>query len=76
MISVETMRCCKVRRILRYHAPNNLLSSENFAYHAFALVFFSLREEKKINIMLSAIASKQTARARSAGCCKYEQNKV
>ena len=47
MISVETMRCCKVRRILRYHAPNNLLSSENFAYHAFALVFFFTQRGKK-----------------------------
>ena len=31
MITGETMRWCKVKRILWYHAPNKLLASEKFA---------------------------------------------
>ena len=37
---------------------------------------FSVQGWKSVAIRLSTIISKQTARARSSGCCKQEQNKV
>ena len=46
MISGETRRCCKVRRILRYHVPNKLLSPEKFAHHVLVLLF-PFGDEKK-----------------------------
>ena len=45
MISEETMRCRKVRRILRYHVPNKLSSPEKIAHH---VIFYSFREEKEL----------------------------
>ena len=45
MISGETMRCRKVRRILRYHVPNELLSPEKFPHHVL-LLFYPFRDEK------------------------------
>ena len=45
MISEETMRCRKVRRILQYHILNKLLPPEKFAHHAL-LLFNSFRDEK------------------------------
>ena len=53
MISGETRRCCKVRRILRYHVPNKLLSPEKFAHHVLVL-FFPFGDEKKF--LLSGFA--------------------
>ena len=47
MISRGTMRCCKVRRILPYHAPNKLFSSEKFAHHVL-LLFYLFRDEKEL----------------------------
>ena len=47
MISGETMCCRKVRRILRYHVPNKLLSPEKFAHHVM-LLFFPFRDEKQL----------------------------
>ena len=37
MISRQTMRCRKARRLLRYHMPNKHLSLENFAHHVLLL---------------------------------------
>ena len=45
MISEETMRGRKVRRILRYHVPNKLLALEKIAHHVMRL-FFPLRGKK------------------------------
>ena len=42
MVSEETMRCRKVRRILRYQVPNKLLCPEKFAHHVL-LLFYSFR---------------------------------
>ena len=39
MISGEIMHCQKVRRILRYHVPNKLLSPEKFTHHVILLPF-------------------------------------
>ena len=47
MISGETMRCRKVRQILRYHVLNKLTSPEEFAHHVI-LLFFSCRDEKQL----------------------------
>ena len=47
MISGKTMCCRKVRRILRYHVPNKLLSPEKFAHHVM-LLFFPFRDEKQL----------------------------
>ena len=53
---------------------NKLLSPENFV-HRVLLLFLPFKDEKNA-IRLPAVASKQTARTRSLGCCKQEQNKV
>ena len=47
MVSGETMRYSKVRRILRYHTPNRILSSEKFAHHVLVL-FYLFRGEKEL----------------------------
>ena len=47
MISGETMRYRKVRRILRYHVLNKLFSPEKFAHHVM-LLFFPFRDEKQL----------------------------
>ena len=75
MISGETTCCRIVRQILRYHVPNKLLSPEKYA-HVVMLLFFSIQRRKTVAIRLSIILSKQTARTRTPGCCKLEQNKV
>ena len=46
MISEETMWCGKVRRILRYHVPNKLLSPEKLPHHVL-LLFYPFRDEKE-----------------------------
>ena len=46
MISGETIRCRKVRRILQYHVPSQLLSPEKFAHHV-KLLFVPFRDEKQ-----------------------------
>ena len=46
-ISGETMRCLKVRPILRYHVPNKLLSPEKFTHHVL-LLFCLFRDEKEL----------------------------
>ena len=45
MISEETMRCRKVRRILSYHVINKLLAPENFAQHVLLLVYSFIDEK-------------------------------
>ena len=47
MISGETMRCQKVRRILICHVSDKLLSPEKFAHHVM-LLFFPFRDEKQL----------------------------
>ena len=47
MISGETMRCRKVKRIIRYHVPNKILSPEKFA-HDDLLLFYPFRDEKDL----------------------------
>ena len=47
MISRETMRCRKVKRIFPFHVSNKLLSPEIFAHHIL-LLFYPLRGEKEI----------------------------
>ena len=37
----------KLKRILRYHKPNKLLSPEKFAYHMM-LLLFPFRDEKQM----------------------------
>ena len=41
------MRCRKVRRVLRYHASNKILSPEKFAHHVL-LLFDLIRDEKDL----------------------------
>ena len=72
MISGETTCCRIVRQILRYHVLNKL---EKYA-HVVMLLFFSIQRRKTVAIRLSIILSKQTARTRTPGCCKLEQNKA
>ena len=73
MVSKETILCRKVRRILRYHAANKLISSQKFA-HRFTFTL-SVQRWKGIAIRFYTIISKQTSRAWSPGCCKHKQNK-
>ena len=47
MISGETMRWRKIRRTLRYHVPNKLLSPEKFAHHVL-LLFYPFRDEREL----------------------------
>ena len=47
IISGETKRGRKVRRILRYHVSNKLLSPEKFADHVL-LLFYQFRDEKEL----------------------------
>ena len=47
IIPGKTLRCCKVRRILRYHVRNKLLSPEKCAYHVLFLLFL-FRDEKHL----------------------------
>ena len=47
MISRETMRYRKVRRILRYRVLNKLLAQEKFAHHVL-LLFYPFRDEKEL----------------------------
>ena len=47
MISEETMRCRKVRRIRQYHVPKKLLSQEKCAHHVL-LLFYLFRDEKEM----------------------------
>ena len=47
MISGETMRYHKVKRILRYHVPNRVSSPEKFAHHELRL-FYPFRDEKEL----------------------------
>ena len=47
MIAGETMRCRKVRRILRYHLPKKLLSPEKNFYHVMFL-FFLFKDENQL----------------------------
>ena len=41
------MRCRKVRRIVRYHVPNEVLCPEKFAHHVL-LLFYSFRDEREL----------------------------
>ena len=47
MILGEIMRYSEVRRILRYHVSNKLLSPEKFA-HNMLLLFYPFRDEKEL----------------------------
>ena len=66
MISRETMRCRKIRPILRFQI-NFYMQRNLFLICCF---YFICSEMKKIAIRLSTIASKQTVRTGSPGCCK------
>ena len=41
------MHCRKVRRILRYHVPNKILSPEKCTHYVL-LLFFPFRDEKQL----------------------------
>ena len=41
------MRCSKVRRILRYHVPNEVLCPKKFAYPVL-LLFYPFRDEREL----------------------------
>ena len=45
IVSVETMYCRKVRRILQYHVPNKILFPEKISHHV--MLSFSLFREGK-----------------------------
>ena len=47
MISGETMRCRKVRRILQYRVSNKILHPEKFAHHVL-LLFYPFRDERVV----------------------------
>ena len=47
MNSGEKMRCRKVRTILRYHVPNEVLCPEKFAHHVL-LFFYPFRDEREL----------------------------
>ena len=64
MISGETMQYQKVRRILQYHVPNKLLSSEKFAYHVI-LLFCPFRDEKELLLVSPPIYKKNFKRKES-----------
>ena len=74
MISGETMRCCKVRRILRYYVPIKLLSPDKFAYHVL-LLFFPFRDEKEL---LSGFPPMHQNKLQKQGscrsCCRHKEN--
>ena len=69
MISGETMQFCKLRRIFQYYEPSKLLSPEKYPHHVL-LLFYPFRYQREL------LSGLQTAKARSAGCCKHKQNKV
>ena len=47
MTSTEKMRCRNVKRIIRYHTPNALISAEAHAHHLLML-FFPFRKESDL----------------------------
>ena len=47
MVSVETMRCHKVGRIVRYPMPNKLLPPKKLA-HCVLLIFYPFKDEKEV----------------------------
>ena len=47
MNSGEKMQCCKVRRILRYHIPNEVLCPAKFTHHVL-LLFYPFRDEREL----------------------------
>ena len=47
MTSEETIRCRKVWRIIRYHAPNKHLPPEKFAHYVLPL-FYVCRDKKEL----------------------------
>ena len=54
MISGETMKCRKVKRILQYHVPNKILSSGKISHHVL-LLFYLLRDKKEYQIFHESI---------------------
>ena len=61
MVSVETMRCHKVGRIVRYPMPNKLLPPKKLV-HCVLLIFYPFRDKKRSVIKFSTNISKQTLR--------------
>ena len=57
MISGETMRCCKVKQILRYYESNKPLFPEKIAHHE-QLLFHPFRDKERIVITFSSNLSK------------------
>ena len=47
MKSKEKLRCRKVRKVLRYHVPNNILHPEKYAHHLLML-FYPFRNENEL----------------------------
>ena len=43
----ETIKCRKVRRVLRYHGPNNDRYPEKFAHHLL-FMFYPFRSEDEL----------------------------
>ena len=71
MISGETMRCCKVKQILRYYKSNNSLFPEKIAHHEW-LLFHPFRDKERIVMTFSSNLSKKPARGRNPGCFKHK----
>ena len=74
MISGETKRGRKVRRILRYHVPNKRLYPENLL--TMCCFYFIRLEMKKNCFQVFHQCLKETAKGRSPECCKHKQNEI
>ena len=70
----ETIRCCKTRGILAYHVSNKILSPEKIAHHVL-LLFYTLRDEKKLLSDFPRL-NQNRLQEEGVGCCNYQQNKV
>ena len=73
MISGETVRCCKVRQILRYHIPNKLLSPAKFPHHLL-LLFSPFRDEEELLSGFSPMH--QNKLQEDGGQCVVNMNKM
>ena len=74
MISGETMRCLKVRRILDLMFQINFYPQKNLLI--MIAFIFSVQIWKRTVIRFSINLSKQIARVRNPECYKYKQNEI
>ena len=73
MVSVETVRCHKVGRIVLYPMPNKLLPPKKLT-HCVLLIFYPFRDKKEVLLVFHQYIQ-TNSQNNCPGCCKQKQNK-